>query len=75
MAPFYDAMLPIDHISLTLDFVTSFLQVITRRNTLFLEDLGSDCISSWSLLIFLLCKHLRYSQAVGGISSKLEESE
>ena len=32
-APFYDAILPIDHVSLTLDGVTSFLRVINERNT------------------------------------------
>ena len=32
MAPFYDVILPIDHISLSLDGVTSFLRVINVIN-------------------------------------------
>ena len=31
--PFYDVILPIDHVSLTLNGVTSFLRVINIRNT------------------------------------------
>ena len=33
LAPFYDVILPIDHVSLTLDDVTSFLLVLNVRNT------------------------------------------
>ena len=33
LAPFYDVILPIDHVSLTLNGVTSFLCVINVRNT------------------------------------------
>ena len=33
LAPFYDVILPIDHISLTLDGVTSFLRVINVSDT------------------------------------------
>ena len=32
-APFYDVILPIDHVSLTLDGLTSFSCVINVRNT------------------------------------------
>ena len=32
-APYYDVILPIDHIALTLDGVTTFLRVINVRNT------------------------------------------
>ena len=33
LAPFYDVILPIDYVSLTLDGVTSFLRVTNVRNT------------------------------------------
>ena len=32
LAPFYDVILPIDHVSLTLDGMTSFLSVISVIN-------------------------------------------
>ena len=33
LVPFYDVILPIDHVSMILDGVTSFLRVINIRNT------------------------------------------
>ena len=33
LAKYFDVILPIDHVSLTLDGVTSFLRIINVRNT------------------------------------------
>ena len=59
LAPFYDVILPIDHVSMTLDDVTSFLGVINLRNTCKKLALQSNLLAG-----FLQCN--------GG---KLEESE
>ena len=58
LAQFYDVILPIDHISLTLDGITSLLHFINVRNTskclrysqTFWPDFFSEMAESWKNL-------------------------